>query len=86
MARREPSLGVKLQKTRKAAVVDAAQVIGKRRLPLIEIIIANIIKSGRHERRPVYLFVRQVDDAKVWTSEMFITSARHPRSIHRKVA
>ena len=30
-------------------------------------------KNGPHGFRPVYLFGRQVDDAKVWTSAMFIT-------------
>jgi hypothetical protein len=29
--------------------------------------------NGRHGHRPVYFFARQVDDAKVWTSAMFIT-------------
>lgn len=29
--------------------------------------------NGPHGFRPVYLFARQVDDAKVWTSAMFIT-------------
>ncbi len=28
--------------------------------------------NGRHGHRPVYFFGRQVDDAKVWTSAMFI--------------
>ncbi len=30
-------------------------------------------ENGPHGFRPVYLFARQVDDAKVWTSAMFIT-------------
>jgi hypothetical protein len=29
--------------------------------------------NGPHGHRPVYFFARQVDDAKVWTSAMFIT-------------
>ena len=29
--------------------------------------------NGQHGHRPVYFFARQVDDAKVWTSAMFIT-------------
>jgi hypothetical protein len=29
-------------------------------------------KNGPHGHRPVYLFGRQVDDAKVWTSALFI--------------
>ena len=30
-------------------------------------------KNGPHGHRPVYLFGRQVDDAKVWTSAVFIS-------------
>ena len=30
-------------------------------------------KNGPHGHRPVYVFARQVDDAKVWTSGLFIT-------------
>lgn len=30
-------------------------------------------KNGPHGFRPVYLMARQIDDAKVWTSAMFIT-------------
>jgi hypothetical protein len=30
-------------------------------------------KNGPHGFRPVYFFARQIDDAKVWTSAMFIT-------------
>lgn len=30
-------------------------------------------RNGPHGFRPVYFFARQVDDAKVWTSAMFIT-------------
>lgn len=30
-------------------------------------------ENGPHGHRPVYLFASQVDDAKVWTSAMFIT-------------
>ena len=30
-------------------------------------------KNGPHGHRPVYLLARQVDDAKVWTSALFIT-------------
>lgn len=30
-------------------------------------------QNGPHGFRPVYLFARQVDDAKVWTSAMYIT-------------
>ncbi len=30
-------------------------------------------KNGPHGHRPVYLFARQVDDAKIWTSGLFIT-------------
>lgn len=30
-------------------------------------------ENGPHGHRPVYIFGRQVDDAKVWTSAMFIT-------------
>jgi hypothetical protein len=29
--------------------------------------------NGPHGFRPVYLAARQIDDAKVWTSAMFIT-------------
>jgi hypothetical protein len=29
-------------------------------------------RNGPHGHRPVYFFGRQVDDAKVWTSAMFI--------------
>ncbi len=29
-------------------------------------------QNGPHGHRPVYLFARQIDDAKVWTSAMFI--------------
>jgi hypothetical protein len=29
--------------------------------------------NGPHGFRPVYLLARQIDDAKVWTSAMFIT-------------
>ena len=29
--------------------------------------------NGPHGHRPVYLFARQVDDAKIWTSGLFIT-------------
>ncbi len=30
-------------------------------------------KNGPHGHRPVYLLARQVDDAKVWTSALFVT-------------
>jgi hypothetical protein len=30
-------------------------------------------KNGPHGHRPVFFVGRQVDDAKVWTSAMFIT-------------
>ncbi|MBX9810713.1 MAG: hypothetical protein K2Y16_03760, partial [Burkholderiales bacterium] len=30
-------------------------------------------KNGPHGFRPVYFFARQIDDAKVWTSAMFVT-------------
>ena len=30
-------------------------------------------KNGRHGHRPIYFLARQIDDAKVWTSAMFIT-------------
>lgn len=30
-------------------------------------------ENGPHGHRPVYLFARQVDDAKIWTSGLFIT-------------
>jgi len=30
-------------------------------------------KNGPHGHRPVYLFARQVDDAKIWTSGLFIS-------------
>ncbi|MBI3575133.1 MAG: hypothetical protein HY083_05725 [Gammaproteobacteria bacterium] len=30
-------------------------------------------KNGPHGHRPVYLLARQVDDAKIWTSALFIT-------------
>lgn len=29
--------------------------------------------NGRHGHRPIYFLARQIDDAKVWTSAMFIT-------------
>jgi hypothetical protein len=29
-------------------------------------------KNGPHGHRPIYFVARQVDDAKVWTSAMFI--------------
>jgi hypothetical protein len=36
--------------------------------------IASAMRCARspHGHRPVYLFGRQVDDAKVWTSALFI--------------
>ena len=30
-------------------------------------------RNGRHGHRPIYFLARQIDDAKVWTSAMFIT-------------
>jgi hypothetical protein len=30
-------------------------------------------RNGPHGHRPVYFFGRQIDDAKVWTSALFIT-------------
>jgi hypothetical protein len=30
-------------------------------------------RNGPHGHRPIYLFARQADDAKVWTSALFIT-------------
>ncbi|HEX6792706.1 MAG TPA: hypothetical protein VF304_02545 [Casimicrobiaceae bacterium] len=30
-------------------------------------------RNGRHGHRPIYFLARQVDDAKVWTSAMYIT-------------
>ncbi|MBI3560915.1 MAG: hypothetical protein HY080_04275 [Gammaproteobacteria bacterium] len=30
-------------------------------------------KNGPHGHRPVYVFARQIDDAKIWTSGLFIT-------------
>jgi hypothetical protein len=30
-------------------------------------------RNGPHGHRPVYLLARQIDDAKVWTSALFIT-------------
>lgn len=30
-------------------------------------------QNGPHGHRPIYVFARQIDDAKVWTSAMFIT-------------
>ena len=29
--------------------------------------------NGPHGHRPVYVVARQVDDAKIWTSALFIT-------------
>lgn len=30
-------------------------------------------KNGPHGHRPIYIVARQVDDAKIWTSSLFIT-------------
>jgi hypothetical protein len=32
-------------------------------------------RNGPHGFRPVYFHARQIDDAKIWTSAMFITFA-----------